>query len=944
MLSLDLFDSRFEKKLHEGAVDDTIAHLIEPLSRRAMDIRTQLRSGRIDPKQVAKLEQEYEDLVQKRLDIILDRQPTQEQQTPPPAKGLLKGKDLVTPQQRVAGATPSKPGVAGAVKDVAGGLKRWLKGEPDQGPTYEGQELDEQNPKQGVLDLQTDPKTEGEAVYQQLLQAYKAEVPYVKIPFMREQEVATLSKQGIYNVLASLLTMNTNRRQKAIDSEFGNFETFMFFIGRAKPFKYRRPPENMRTSSQAPIPPRVPATPPATTPTSNPASASQPTDTPKWEPFKDLNERQTQKKKSNGSVKDTRLARELQKARARFPSADSALEAGFMDQLETNNSQDSVIKDLEQQLAQVKNQNQTLAQTVQDVTAQVNTLAVAPRAAPATGVPAQPATTQPAKIATPATAPEVLPLPGEVPGEVPGDMAAQDEKARAEIQKLNQQITKLQQNMAARPDQQKALQGQIATLKLTVDELQAERQAAIEKKKQSVAKAATTRKANLRAKKEKEDELAKSELNALLGRLRPEKAIKKSVPVSTEPETVEEHGGGIGPRQHWQSLMREGRMKQALDDYQSSSDAEFYKKFGITKREFYTMTNAKIKPYTYKAPAMCPQCGKQNERCVCESVKETFAMPGTTIPGKSVIQGYTVFFNPNSRVISITRRGDSEEAAIDQVKLSTPSLKNFRQAVERLIDRIESADEKIINENIRDTASATAVVACLLAGGSLSGCATAPEKTTSQQVLKTGQDLGRVIYNAKNITRAGTEEEVRQELKNIMRGVSGRPEELNNSNILRIWRKINRGGNMQEPPQAPENQPAPPQSRQQFEAKEILSKEDFVRERDRLLRMIGLETDPANKQILKSAIKQLENQAEQQGWLTIQQRMIREDTAALAAEDAILKRIFVRHRDLMMEYGPEKITQAAESVAYNVGDLAHITDDQITEWVDQVEYILGARP
>ena len=922
MLSLDLFDSRFEKKLHEGAVDDTIAHLIEPLSRRAMDIRTQLRTGRIDPKQVAKLEQEYESLVQKRLDIILDRKPTQEQQTPPPAKGLLKGKDLVTPQQRVAGATPAKPGVAGAVKDVAGGLKRWLKGEPDQGPTYEAQELDEQNPKQGVLDLQTDPKTEGEAVYQQLVQAYKAEVPYVKIPFMREQEVATLSKQGIYNVLASLLTMNTNRRQKAIDSEFGNFETFMFFIGRAKPFKYRRPPENMRTSSQAPIPPRVPATPPATTPTSTPASASQPTDTPKWEPFKDLNERQSQKKKSDGSVKDARLARELQKARARFPSADSALEAGFMDQLETNDSQDSVIKDLEQQLAQVKNQNQTLAQTVQDVTAQIDKLAVAPRAAPSAGVPVQPATTEPTKIATPATAPEVLPLPGEVPA----DVAAQDEKARAEIQKLNQQITKLQQTMAARPDQQKALQGQIATLKLTVDELQAERQAAIEKKKQSAVKAATTRKANLRTKKEKEDELAKSELNALLGRLRPEKAIKKSVPVSTEPETVEEHGGGIGPRQHWQSLMREGRMKQALDDYTSSSDEEFYKKFGITKREFYnTMTNAKTKPYTYKAPAMCPQCGKQNERCVCESVKETFAMPGTTIPGKSVIQGYTVFWNPKTQVVSVTRGGDSEEAAIEQARVGTPSMKNFRQAADRLIDRIESDEDQIINEGVKDTASATAVIACLLVGGSLTGCATAPQQTTTAQAVKTGQDVGRIIYNAKNITRAGTEEEARQELRNILRGMTTRPEELNNSNIIRIWRKIN-------------------EPKQQNEAREISSKEDFIRERDRLLRMIGIETDPANKQILKSAIRQLENRAENEGWITIQSRMIREDTAALAAEDAILKRIFVKHRNLMMEYGPDKITQAAESVAYNVGDIAHITDDQITEWVDQVEYILGARP
>ena len=65
MLSLDLFDSRYEKQLHEGALDDTItrtqAHLMEPLSRRAADIRTQIRSGKLSGADLDKLEKEYED-------------------------------------------------------------------------------------------------------------------------------------------------------------------------------------------------------------------------------------------------------------------------------------------------------------------------------------------------------------------------------------------------------------------------------------------------------------------------------------------------------------------------------------------------------------------------------------------------------------------------------------------------------------------------------------------------------------------------------------------------------------------------------------------------------------------------------------------------------------------------------------------------------------------
>ena len=47
------------------------------------------------------------------------------------------GHDLVTPQQRVAQATPAKPGVMGAVKDVAQGASNWLRGKPETGPTYE---------------------------------------------------------------------------------------------------------------------------------------------------------------------------------------------------------------------------------------------------------------------------------------------------------------------------------------------------------------------------------------------------------------------------------------------------------------------------------------------------------------------------------------------------------------------------------------------------------------------------------------------------------------------------------------------------------------------------------------------------------------------------------------------------------------------------------------
>jgi hypothetical protein len=233
--------------------------------------------------------------------------------------------------------------------------------------------------------------------------------------------------------------------------------------------------------------------------------------------------------------------------------------------------------------------------------------------------------------------------------------------------------------------------------------------------------------------------------------------------------------------------------------------------------------------------------------------------------------------------------------------------------------------EAALVEGIRDTAGATAVIACLLTGGSLTGCATAPQQTSAQQVLKTGQDIGRTVQTAKRITRAGTEVEVQQELRNILRGISGRPEELNNSNILRIWRRVNQ------------------QNHQQNEAREIFSKEDFIKERDRLLRMIGQETNPANKQILKSAIRQLENRAENEGWITIQNRMVREDNdSGEAVEMAIMRRMLVAHTDLIVEFGLDKVVDAIEEVAYDVGDTDEIGSSDVSGWVHQVRQILGA--
>ena len=180
MLSLDLFDSRYEKRLHEGAVDDTItrtqAHLMEPLSLRAADILTQIRTGKLSGADLDKLEKEYEDLVQQRQDIIFNRKTkTQEQQVPsrqdpfayvkPEPKGIGDTQD---PRDKMAQLQQRSK--KGPLANVAAGIKAFVKGEPE--PMGEEQQA-------------INPRALGVANFQRLVKANMGAYPSVRLEFIR---------------------------------------------------------------------------------------------------------------------------------------------------------------------------------------------------------------------------------------------------------------------------------------------------------------------------------------------------------------------------------------------------------------------------------------------------------------------------------------------------------------------------------------------------------------------------------------------------------------------------------------------------------------------------------------------------------------------------------------------------------------------------------------
>jgi hypothetical protein len=119
--------------------------------------------------------------------------------------------------------------------------------------------------------------------------------------------------------------------------------------------------------------------------------------------------------------------------------------------------------------------------------------------------------------------------------------------------------------------------------------------------------------------------------------------------------------------------------------------------------------------------------------------------------------------------------------------------------------------------------------------------------------------------------------------------------------------------------------------------KEPTNRKEYLDQRDKLFRMMAVDSNPANKQIIKQALQDLEARY---GHI---KNSVKEDynTGSEAVERAILNRIMVAHTDLLMKFGPEKVMQAVEEVAYNVGDIDEIGTSDVSAYVHQVKQILG---
>lgn len=438
MFALDLFNTKYEKELKEGAIDNLTARLIEPLSRRAADIRTQIRSGRLTAAELSKLEKEYEELVNKRLEIIQGKAPQADECMG--YGGIVGedgiGQDLVTPQQRVQQSTPQKQTPVGKVVDTAKQAAKWLagKGGPGkEGPTYEGQELDEAFGAIGSKALMN-------GNFAEFLKKRQAKQPFdmdfgsEKIRFTPALMDAIAQK---YTADKSAAEANPTRELKLV--AVNNYRAFGY------PDMMRKLIDSVATPEPV-------------------AAAGEPGEQlPMFErarPVQKKNSKKSSQDLTGTTAQDATVQRELQKVRARHPAAKTDIEALIKDEIVNQEKVD-------QQLAQQQELNQQQDAKIADLQSRLATAvkptttkpAVAPSATP--GRPVAPVAGKPAPTPV-ATAPEPTGIPAE-----PGPAVA-DQELADKVKELDDMMKAATMAALQRPDDRDAQ----AELNKRIDNLQ----------------------------------------------------------------------------------------------------------------------------------------------------------------------------------------------------------------------------------------------------------------------------------------------------------------------------------------------------------------------------------------------------------------------------------------------------------------------------------------
>jgi hypothetical protein len=284
------------------------------------------------------------------------------------------GQDLVTPQQRVQQSQPQKQTPLQKVGSTVKQAAKWVAGQGGpgkEGPTYESDELDEQ--ESSLFDA-----VSGRNLVL-LQQAWEKQLPNVSLEFPGQNVTVYLPQ--VYSIFAHLQKMNNNKQVETVQKFFGNRQDFLMWMNSIK---------------QLQIPAKVQK--------SVKSNFAQP------EPGQlDLGIKEAKKKDSlttPGSESDVAI----KLARNRFPSAKSDLEAVVKDKIETD-------KTTKAELDQLKTDNEKQEREISDLRGETDALNIATsQQTPAKTSARAPATTQKPTVAVNPTMPTtVAPAAGDIP-------------------------------------------------------------------------------------------------------------------------------------------------------------------------------------------------------------------------------------------------------------------------------------------------------------------------------------------------------------------------------------------------------------------------------------------------------------------------------------------------------------------------------------------------
>jgi hypothetical protein len=610
MILHDIFEQR---EPYQKAIDTLAQRRIEQIEEYIKNLKKAMAKVK-EAEQRQAIQDRIAAYEKERVDLTLGRTVHEvEQPQRAPAKGLLKGKDLVTPQQRVAGATPPATSMIGKAKQTLGSFANWLAGRDDTGPTYEAQ-FKENDPGSAI--------NSAKYVWEQIRRAHDENVDIATIRWMTGGEPITMSRNQLYHTVQRLKAMSRQNRNAFATQTLADRNNFYLWLG-----------------SQKKITPR----PPLKQPT-DPFQPELPLGKPKIGP---VQERVQKKKSDDIQAGDVKVARELQKLRAQYPAARSDVEAVARAEIDSsersqqqlaairgaNEKQDALLKqlvaldqeqgreinsldsennNLEKQLAQVQATNDRLQATIGQMTGTK--------------------TSSRTKTTTP---------------QQPASTASADPESLKKVQDLETQISRLQAQPSTPEIEKKidALQSRINALPA-----QAAQALNIDQDKKIAMRGPNVQApaGDLDIKPVKRPVIRTKKATA-----KPKAAVTQPVPDEFDfldlEEPVTEHGGGIGPRQHWQSLMQEqGRppmdtLNYYFPDINAQSDVEAIRAAirEIVNNPELSKTSkqrllGQVGMMVQRNRALIGREWRQYLDRFSESMQETFAVPGTTVPRKSV--------------------------------------------------------------------------------------------------------------------------------------------------------------------------------------------------------------------------------------------------------------------------------------------------------------------